>query len=573
MELVQEVYITIFQKIKALKSNEALYGWLKTIIFNQGVNMLKKKKREVTLSEENVDFFELLPDENTMVEENYLDEQDINAIKECINKLSDEQRAVIMAYYYDNLKVEEIADLFAVSSGTIKSRLYLARKKLKEYLEEQERKQGYKFHSFGVVTLVLALKSLLQENMATAKNVPSLYEGICKSLGIFSDMIIPVNVAEGIVAETGSRATELTIKTVGKSVLSKAANAGAKKVVITTLGIVTATAVAGTAISVQRTSNKDENQQEVISESVEEADIQVSTSNVTPELTQEDMAQAAMDAYNNLLAKGKTETGFIFNYYTCIDINGDDIPELLVSDEPGLKNDWSSGEVYTYNNKLILCGDISSHYDHFYYVNENYIMGCARYGNKYISVDECIDTVWGRSKECEVRFINQDITYTGDEKFEYYNLIPEEAAELGKECFINTIEPLLLQDVETGEFVEDNTKEYILCNTEDYEFYLPMEWSDHYYIDALSSEHTSVRNMENYKAFGGGWLFSIIKYSSREEFEYLPAYELLQEKNGYYYVAMFPTDVQFDYNSEELTEIYNSMYDQVDEILRTLVVY
>ena len=80
------------------------------------------------------DFFEMIPDEEPVPEAVYVERQDVEAIRNCIGKLSDEQRTVIMAYYYDDLKIDEIAEVFSVSSGTIKSRLFHARKKLKEVM-------------------------------------------------------------------------------------------------------------------------------------------------------------------------------------------------------------------------------------------------------------------------------------------------------------------------------------------------------------------------------------------------------------------------------------------------------
>ena len=165
LDLVQEVYLSVYRNIDSLKSNESLYAWLRTVTFQQGTKLLRKNRKEMLLTEETQEFFDDVMDDGQETGKELFEQEDTNAIRECIDRLSDEQRAVVLAYYYDNLKVDEIAKIFEISVGTAKSRLHLARKNLKLYIEEQEKKQGYKLHSFGGFTFAIALSSMMKENM------------------------------------------------------------------------------------------------------------------------------------------------------------------------------------------------------------------------------------------------------------------------------------------------------------------------------------------------------------------------------------------------------------------------
>lgn len=51
--------------------------------------------------------------------------------------LNDKQRLVITLFYYEGYSIKEISQLMKVSQGTVKSRLSIARQKLKQYLEEE----------------------------------------------------------------------------------------------------------------------------------------------------------------------------------------------------------------------------------------------------------------------------------------------------------------------------------------------------------------------------------------------------------------------------------------------------
>ena len=63
-------------------------------------------------------------------------------VKGIIEELPELQKAAVVAYYFDGLKVERIAELMECSVNTIKSRLNYARKYIKERVEEKEKKEA-----------------------------------------------------------------------------------------------------------------------------------------------------------------------------------------------------------------------------------------------------------------------------------------------------------------------------------------------------------------------------------------------------------------------------------------------
>lgn len=150
-DLVQDVYIALYRDIHKLNRNESLYGWLKTVTFRQGIKLAEKKRKSGYLAEDEAAVFDMIVDEAAEIEESFARQQDFHFIKECLQELSEEQRQVAIAYYYDEMKIDEIAKRLGISPGTVKSRLHVARKKLKDILLEEEQKQGYRFYSFGTV--------------------------------------------------------------------------------------------------------------------------------------------------------------------------------------------------------------------------------------------------------------------------------------------------------------------------------------------------------------------------------------------------------------------------------------
>lgn len=247
MEVVQEVYISVYRNIHNLKSNESLFGWLRTITFNAGSHIMNKKKNNVPipLEEQELDSF---VDDNEKLEENYLNKEDVEIIRDCINRLSDEQKTVVLAYYYDNLRVEEIAELLQISVGTVKSRLFSARKKLKESIEQEEKKHGYKLHSFSPALMLPAIKSLLQQNMNTATvNTSLFHNAICRKLNIF----LAKSTATNLISKNHG-----VLKTIFSKTTEKIVSFGMKKAIITFISATTTIGVITGAVSISKNFNQ-----------------------------------------------------------------------------------------------------------------------------------------------------------------------------------------------------------------------------------------------------------------------------------------------------------------------------
>lgn len=57
-------------------------------------------------------------------------------VREAVDKLPDKLRVVTVLYYMEDLDIRHIASAVGISQGTVKSRLFLARKKLEKELKE-----------------------------------------------------------------------------------------------------------------------------------------------------------------------------------------------------------------------------------------------------------------------------------------------------------------------------------------------------------------------------------------------------------------------------------------------------
>lgn len=98
-DLMQEVYLAAYRNIGSLKNTDSIYFWLGGITLRQGMKLVNRKKRNILLSEDQESVFEDLPDESRGTEERIARAEEVQIMKDCICELSEEQRAVVLAYY------------------------------------------------------------------------------------------------------------------------------------------------------------------------------------------------------------------------------------------------------------------------------------------------------------------------------------------------------------------------------------------------------------------------------------------------------------------------------------------
>ena len=197
-----------YRNIQSLKDADSLYAWLGSITMRQGAKMANRKKKHVLLSEEKQGMFEEIPDESVKLESDAISKENAVILKELLEKLSPEQKSVIVSFYYDGLKVEQIAEMTETSAGTIKSRLHLARKRLQEYIVELEKKERCSLRGFSAPLLLLAMKMLLEETTLSKASAQGIYNQVCTQVGVKASALAFQSTGAGniIMANSGKTA-------------------------------------------------------------------------------------------------------------------------------------------------------------------------------------------------------------------------------------------------------------------------------------------------------------------------------------------------------------------------------
>lgn len=131
-DIAQEAFIQCYKKIKTLKDPALFKTWFYKILTRIAWRVGTKDKM-ITSSES---LFEIsdLPNKG-QTEQNYIQNEMSKVIMVAIDKLETKQRMVILLYYYDGFSITEVAKIMNCFEGTVKSRLYAARKNLKKIFD------------------------------------------------------------------------------------------------------------------------------------------------------------------------------------------------------------------------------------------------------------------------------------------------------------------------------------------------------------------------------------------------------------------------------------------------------
>lgn len=133
-DLLQETFFKALKNSDKFQEGTNIKGWLYTIMKNTFINAYRKKKNQNTFVDDtdNKYFINMKETEksvqtDTIVDHEYMMRQ-INSVEKTYVET--------FMMYYNGYKYEEIAEILGIPLGTVKSRIFLARRKMMEKLKD-----------------------------------------------------------------------------------------------------------------------------------------------------------------------------------------------------------------------------------------------------------------------------------------------------------------------------------------------------------------------------------------------------------------------------------------------------
>lgn len=129
-DAVQEAFYRAFQRLDQLKQKEKFGSWVGVIAINIAKDYLQANNRYFP-SDEVV----LIGNKHTRqkgeIEFGLETVEKKNEVERILNNLSLDQREILLLKYYEELTIEEIAEMLNISPGTVKSRIHRAKQRFK----------------------------------------------------------------------------------------------------------------------------------------------------------------------------------------------------------------------------------------------------------------------------------------------------------------------------------------------------------------------------------------------------------------------------------------------------------
>jgi RNA polymerase sigma-70 factor (ECF subfamily) len=129
-QILQEIWIKVFRSLKRLKETSRFPGWLYRIARHQAIDNIREEYRQSLRQVQ-------LQQEYTSVDHERLTFDDADQVHFGLDQISVHFREVLTLFFLQDLSLGEISTLLHIPVGTVKSRLYFAKKALKAVIEKE----------------------------------------------------------------------------------------------------------------------------------------------------------------------------------------------------------------------------------------------------------------------------------------------------------------------------------------------------------------------------------------------------------------------------------------------------
>jgi len=132
-DVLQNTFIKAWMNIDSFRNESKLSTWLTRIAINESLSFNTKQRQTLSIDDEEATIADKLESDP------YFDGDETQAmLQDAISRLPDKQRAVFTLKYFQEMKYEEMSEIFGTSVGALKTSYHLAVKKIEEYFNERD---------------------------------------------------------------------------------------------------------------------------------------------------------------------------------------------------------------------------------------------------------------------------------------------------------------------------------------------------------------------------------------------------------------------------------------------------
>ena len=139
-EIAQDSFLKAFRSLNGFKMKSSFATWFYRIVYNTSISYVRVRKKGVlSLEDFPADATDFIGDNSS---DDDAEKEYRNAlIGFALQKINEEERGLITLYYYDEMSTDEISDITGISKSNIKVRLFRARQKMLDIIENVEKRK------------------------------------------------------------------------------------------------------------------------------------------------------------------------------------------------------------------------------------------------------------------------------------------------------------------------------------------------------------------------------------------------------------------------------------------------
>lgn len=127
LDIVHDAICKALSKIDSLKDIEVVKPWFYKILINSAIDHIRKNNKYVSITEEE------------LINEYKADDvySDID-LERALDRLPEEYKSIIILRYFEDMKIEDIANVLSENTNTVKTRLYKGLRRLKIKIKTED---------------------------------------------------------------------------------------------------------------------------------------------------------------------------------------------------------------------------------------------------------------------------------------------------------------------------------------------------------------------------------------------------------------------------------------------------
>lgn len=138
-DLTNEVFVDVWRHARGYEARSSVNTWLLSIAHNRAISALRKRREEPSDDERTAALRDDADDPETAAQKN----DKSRLLRRCIDALPVEYREIVDLVYYHELSVAEASAVVGIPEGTVKTRMFNARKRLSELLKDAGVDRGW----------------------------------------------------------------------------------------------------------------------------------------------------------------------------------------------------------------------------------------------------------------------------------------------------------------------------------------------------------------------------------------------------------------------------------------------